>query len=119
MEVNFAQCLDRPFEFFGLKGKWFTVFLIGVGCAVVLALIVGFTSGTGAGIFTGIAGAAASFIICMTRQPKIKHKQLMRLGLKGQTAPYISRKETLSRILYPDPRFQQVQQKLREMPKEN
>jgi len=103
MTVYFAKSLDRPIDIFGIKGKWLTIFLVAAGCSVVFSLIVGFSVSAGAGIATAILLVVVSFIVCMVMQGKISHRQVAKVKASSFICPFISRKETIGRILLPDP----------------
>ena len=104
MTVYFAKSLDRPVDIFGLKGKWLTVFLVFAGASVLLALIAGAATTSGIGISCAIIGVACSFFGCMVKQGSVSHRQLAKSKASSSIYSFVSRRETLSRILLPDPR---------------
>ncbi len=104
MQRTFYKGLDRPINVFGLRGGWVKIFGIMAGGALVLAFIVGFISGAGAGMGTFIGGAALAFIACLFLQHKRPARRLGNLGLASKMEMRVVRRETLSKILLKEPR---------------
>ena len=104
MTVYFAKSLDRPIDIFGLKGRWLTIFLMIAGGFVLLALVVGTATTSGIGISCAIIGVAGAFFGCMVRQGSVSHRQVARAKASSSVSRFVRRRETLSRILLPDPR---------------
>lgn len=111
MTVYFCKSLDRPIDIFGIKGKWLTIFLVCAGIALVLALIVGFSVSAGIGIATAIISIVGSFFGCMVMQGKISHRQVSKYKASSLLPSHVSRRETIGRILLPDPRMKQAEDK--------
>ncbi len=107
MIVNFAKSLDRPVDIFGIKGKWLTVFLVCAGVALVTALVVGAMTTTGLGIATAILLIVSSFVGCLMLQGKVSHRQLSKYRASSKLPSHVARRETLGRILLPDPRYEE------------
>lgn len=108
MIVNFAKSLDRPVDIFGVKGGWIKIFLIAVGVCVVLGIIIGSYMTAGVGISVAIVGAIACFIACQVIQESVTHRHIDKYPLTGRMKCYVRRKETLSSVLLPDPRYQEL-----------
>lgn len=105
MTVYFAKSLDRPVDIFGIKGKWLTIFLVAAGCSVAVSLAVGFIMSAGAGIASAILLVSVSFIVCMVTQGRISHRQVAKFKASSFICQFVSRRETVCRILLPDPRM--------------
>ena len=109
MERAFYKSLDREFEFLGVKGSWVKIFLLIAGGAVLLGVALGFVFGTGVAL-AFIAGCVAfDFFICLTTQSKVPSRQVSRARLSGGVGCWVVRRETLSRVLCEDPRYEELQ----------
>lgn len=107
MTVHFAKSLDRPIDVFGLKGRWLVIFLICAGVSIVVALILGSVISSGVGISAAIIAVVASFMFCMVKQGTVSHRQVSKAKASSAIYSHVSRRETLGRILLPDPRMRE------------
>lgn len=105
------KSLDRPFDFFGLKGKWVVVFLIGTGICVLLGVIIGCTVASSYGIATAIFGAVASFGFCLMKQDSVTERKIGKSMISSKCRQNVVRHEQLSRILLPDANFENSRSK--------
>ncbi len=105
--MNFAKSLDRPVEIFGIKGKWLTVFLVMAGASILFALILGSMFTSGVGISAAIILVVASFMGSLLLQGKVSSRQLSKYRASSKIVPYVSRRETLCRILLPEKAYEQ------------
>ena len=112
MRVTFYKSLDREFELVGIKGRWIHLVLAGAGAAVVLGFIVGSVAGSGAGIVTAVVGVALVFFGSITFQVKIPSRQIDKTLIASKASGWVIRRETLSRILLDDPRYNEVKKEL-------
>jgi len=103
MVVNFAKSLDRPVDIFGIKGKWLTIFLVAAGLSVLIAVVVGFCTTSGVGIASAILLVVSSFVGCLTMQGKVSYRQVGKARAASKIPSCVTRRETLCRILLPDP----------------
>lgn len=110
MMFTFAKSLDRPVDIFGVKGSWIKVFLLMVGISVFTGIIIGSMTSSGIGISICIIGAIGSFIICQVLQNTIHQRHISKLPLTGKMNTYVKRRETLSSVLLPDPRYKRVKE---------
>ena len=108
MRVPFYKSLDREFELLGIKGRWLHVVLVGAAASVVLGFIVGSIAGTGAGIVTAVVGVAVVFFGTITLQVKMPSRQIDKTLLSSKAGGWVLRRETLSRILLDDPRYEEM-----------
>lgn len=108
MTVKFYKSLDRTFEFFGLKGKWITISLSAIGVSILIGVVVGQTVGSAIGTFTSIALSVVSFVGCLFIQSEISSRDLDKLTTESQMKFTVVRRETLSRILLQDSRFEEA-----------
>lgn len=104
MNKTFYKSLDREINIFGLRGGWVKVFLSICGCALVLALFIGAMTSTGVGFSIVIVGIAGGFITCLVLQQKMPSRQIDKVKIQSRMKGYVVRRETLSRIILPDPR---------------
>lgn len=110
MRVAFYKSLDREFEIFGIKGRWIQIVLIGAGASVVLGFIVGTIMGSAIGIATTVVGVAVVFFGSVTFQVKVPSRQIDKTLLSSKVSGWVIRRETLSRILLEDARYQEVKE---------
>lgn len=112
MKRSFYKSLDRQFEIFGLRGRWVNVFLYGAGGSLAFGVVVGFILGTGYGIATVVCLVVASFLVCLSMQSKTTGRQLPKKSLSAKMPGWVLRRESLSRILLDDSRFDEVKRLL-------
>lgn len=104
MRIPFAKSLDRPLEILGLKGKWLYLFG-GAGVGFLLAaFIVGRSLGSATGIATAAFGVVGAFIVCFIMQSRYSHRRIARMFIPARIPKYVTRRETVGRVLTPDPR---------------
>lgn len=102
------KSLDRPMDFFGLKGRWIIVFLACVGIAVLLGIMIGVSVTSAYGIATAILGAIAAFIFCLLRQQTVSDRKIVRYLVSSKCSRDVTRREQLSRILLPEEDFEKA-----------
>lgn len=108
MTRPFYKSLDREFELFGIKGRWVKIFLIAAGISVVTGVIAGSVTTSGIGIVTVIILIAVSFFLCLTVQSRIPSRQVSKAMIGKKIQGWVIRRESLSRILLEDPRYDEV-----------
>lgn len=102
------KSLDRPMDFFGLKGRWIVIFLGGAGIAVLLGIIVGVIFTSAYGIATAILGAIAAFVFCLLQQQSVSDRKIARYKASSKCSRAVARREQLSRILLPEDDFEKA-----------
>lgn len=105
MVVLFAKSLDRPVDIFGIRGKWIMVFFAGVGISLLTAIMAGVATTVGAGIAVAIFLITLCFLACLMLQGRMSYRQLPKVRASSQIPVCVIRRETVSRILIPDPRY--------------
>ena len=101
MKCNNFKSLDRPFEILGLKGRWVTMFLVGVGGSVVLGIVVGSMMGTAFAVASILFGVLAVFLVCKTRQSVVSERKFIKLRGAEKAEAEVIRRNNLNRILRP------------------
>lgn len=104
MQRPFYKSLDREFEIFGIKGRWVSILLTAAAVSVGVGLVVGFVLGTGMAIVTIIILIVIAVVVCMMMQVNTPSRRVKKAGLSPRMEGWVVRRETLSRILLPDPR---------------
>jgi hypothetical protein len=103
MYVNFYKSLDRQVDIFGIKGKWVVILIVLLVCSLVIGLVLGFSIRAGIGIVAFFLCGVASFLFCLLIQEKVSSRQVAKVTASNSIYHYVTRYETLSRILLPDP----------------
>lgn len=109
MNCPFYKSLDREFEVFGIKGHWVKNFLLLAGAIVFLGVFVGFILSSGVAVAFVVVCLGLDFLFCISMQTKLPSRQYPRSRLSGRTEGWVLRRETLSRIVFEDPRYEEVQ----------
>lgn len=73
------RSLDQPAAFFGIKGRFMTLFAIIAGAAAVLALVIGSSYGTMIGMLIFGALAFCNYMLVQSIQAKMSDKEFSRL----------------------------------------
>lgn len=102
----FFKSLDRQVDILGLRGKWITLFLVCAGASIILGVTVGFILTAGFGIGTVIFFIVLSFLLCMTMQSGIPSRRIDRVLFGKDPGRVVTRRETLTRILYKDEKYE-------------
>lgn len=118
MRVPFYKSLDREFEFFGIKGRWVTIVLVGAGASLALSLVVGSILGTGMGIAVAVILIAIVFFGTVTLQVKTPSRRVDKTFLSKKMSGWVVRRETLSMIVNDDPLYEEVKASLRRLREE-
>ena len=108
MNRPFYKSLDKEFELFGIKGRWVRLFLYAAAASLVVGVVVGFATTSGIGVVTVIVLVVLSFFACLTIQARIPGRQVPRVLLSGKVSGWVVRRETLSRIVLEDGRYDAV-----------
>lgn len=108
MTTSSYKSLDRPFDFFGLKGKWVVIFLIGTGIGILLGIILGVMMTSAIGIATVFLVAVASFVLSLLKQQEISDRKLGRALAAPKCRINVTRREQLSRILLPSDEYERI-----------
>lgn len=112
MRRTFYKSLDRDVELINIRGRWIYIAMGGMGVFVVLGVILGAIFGTAAGLLTALVGSAAMFFGCVSLQVKIPSRQLVKTMLAKKTKGWVIRRESLSRILLKDKRYEEYKKAL-------
>lgn len=99
MLVNVPKSLDRPVDILTLRGGWIKVFLILVGLSLLVAVFVGAAFGMGGGMLFFLAGVLGSFLFCLLRQDRVRHREIPKTRYMSSCRQDVNRRETVSRIL--------------------
>lgn len=105
MQRPFYKSLDREFEIFGIKGKWVSILITAAAVSVGIGLVIGFILGTGMAIVSIILLIVLAVIGCMMMQTNIPSRQVKKAKISSRMEGWVIRRETLSRMLLPDPRM--------------
>ena len=73
------RSLDQPAAFFGIKGRFMTLFVIIAGAAAVFALIIGSSYGTMIGMLIFGALLFCDYMLVQSIQAKMSDKEFSRL----------------------------------------
>ena len=103
----FFKSLDRQVDIIGLKGKWIILFLVCAGASLVVGVSVGFATSSGFGIGTVIFLIVVSFLVCLMIQSGIPARRIDRVLFGKDTRRVVIRRESLSRILLKDEKYQE------------
>lgn len=108
MIYRMSKSLDRPVDIFGLKGEWIKVFLIVAACFLVAGFVAGAMTTSGIGITVVIVGCIGSFVTCLVVQDSVPHRNINKYSQSAAMKSCVRRKETISHIMLPDPRYQRL-----------
>lgn len=103
MTRTFYKSLDRPVNIFGLRGAWVRIYLILLGCSLVLALMLGALLGSAAGFAVFIVSLIGLFFSCLVIQQRLPARQIGKARIQSRMTQAVIRRETLSRILLDPP----------------
>ena len=73
------RSLDQPAAFFGIRGRFMTLFGIVAGCAAFVALVIGSSFGTLLGMVTHAALLFCDYMLVVSIQAKMSDKEFTRL----------------------------------------
>ena len=83
------RSLDQPAAFFGIKGRFMTLFLIIAAGAATVAICLGSSFGSMAGLFIFGALAFCDYMLILSIQAKLSDKAFSRLLSKRRLTGYI------------------------------
>ena len=83
------RALDQPASFFGIKGRFMTLFLLIAAGAATVAICLGSSFGSMAGIFILGALAFCDYMLILSIQAKLSDKAFSRLLSKRRLSGYI------------------------------
>ena len=73
------RSLDQPAAFFGIKGRFMTLFAIIAGAAAIIAITIGSTYGTMLGMVTFGVLIFCDYMLILSMQAKMSDKEFSRL----------------------------------------
>lgn len=115
MERTFYKSLDREFEVAGIKGTWVKNFLLIAVAVIFFGIFLGFVFTAGVAVAFVVVCLGLDFFLCLSMQTKLPSRQFPRSRLSGRTEGWVLRRETLSRIVLDDPRYEEVQAELKKL----
>ena len=83
------RALDQPSSFFGIKGRFMTLFLLIAAGAATVAICLGSSLGSMAGLFIFGALAFCDYMLILSIQAKLSDKAFSRLLSKRRLTGYI------------------------------
>ena len=83
------RALDQPSSFFGIKGRFMTLFLLIAAGAATVAICLGISFGSMAGLFIFGALAFCDYMLILSIQAKLSDKAFSRLLSKRRLTGYI------------------------------
>lgn len=83
------RALDQPASFFGIKGRFMTLFLLIAAGAATVAICLSSSFGSMAGIFLFGALAFCDYMLILSIQAKLSDKAFSRLLSKRRLTGYI------------------------------
>ena len=83
------RALDQPSSFFGIKGRFMTLFLLIAAGAATVAICLGSSFGSMAGLFIFGALAFCDYMLTLSIQAKLSDKAFSRLLSKRRLTGYI------------------------------
>lgn len=83
------RALDQPAAFFGIKGRFMTLFLIIAAGAAAVAICLGSSFGNMAGMFIFGALVFCDYMLILSIQAKLSEKAFSRLLSKRRLTGYI------------------------------
>ena len=83
------RALDQPASFFGIKGRFMTLFLLIAAGAATVAICLSSSFGSMAGIFIFGALAFCDYMLILSIQAKLSDKAFSRLLSKRRLSGYI------------------------------
>lgn len=98
------RSLDQPAAFFGIKGRFMTLFAIIAGAAAVIALTAGGTYGTMLGMMIFGALVFCDYMLILSLQSKMSDKELSRLISRNGLTRYVK--------VTPDSLFSHINRKI-------
>lgn len=72
------RSLDQPAAFFGIRGRFMTLFAVVAGCAAFIALVIGSSYGTLLGMVTLAALLFCDYMLVISIQSKMSDKEFTR-----------------------------------------
>ncbi len=82
MERRVYRSLDKPTEFFGIKGRFMAVMLLLTGMALMAGILVGGMTGMMAGTGAFLVLAAFAYMATLAMQAKVKEKDLVKTVIR-------------------------------------
>lgn len=83
------RALDQPAAFFGIKGRFMTLFLIIAAGAAAVAICLGSSFGNMAGMFIFGALAFCDYMLILSLQAKMSDKEFSRLISKSGLTRFV------------------------------
>lgn len=83
------RALDQPSSFFGIKGRFMTLFLLIAAGAATVAICLGSSFGSMVGLFIFGALAFCDYMLILSIQAKLSDKAFSRLLSKRRLTGYI------------------------------
>ena len=83
------RALDQPSSFFGIKGRFMTLFLLIAAGAATVAICLGSSFGSMGGLFIFGALAFCDYMLILSIQAKLSDKAFSRLLSKRRLTGYI------------------------------
>jgi hypothetical protein len=83
------RSLDQPAAFFGIKGRFMTLFIIIAAAAAVIAITVGSNYGTMLGMVAFGALAFCDYMLILSLQAKMSDKEFSRLISKSGLTRFV------------------------------
>ena len=83
------RALDQPASFFGIKGRFMTLFLLIAAAAATIAICLGSSFGSMTGLFIFGALAFCDYMLILSIQAKLSEKAFSRLLCKRRLTGYI------------------------------
>ena len=83
------RSLDQPAAFFGIKGRFMTLFAIIAGAAAVIAITIGSTYGTMLGMVAFGVLIFCDYMLILSLQAKMSDKEFSRLISRSGLTRYV------------------------------
>lgn len=83
------RALDQPASFFGIKGRFMTLFLIVAAAAATVAICLGSSFGNLAGMFIFGALVFCDYMLILSVQAKLSEKAFSRFLIKRRLTGFI------------------------------
>lgn len=83
------RALDQPASFFGIRGRFMTLFLMIAAAAAVIALCIGSSMGSMIGMLTAAGLIFCDYMLILSIQAKMSEKAFSRMISKGGMTRFI------------------------------
>ena len=83
------RTLDQPAAFFGIKGRFMTLFAIIAGAAAIIAITIGSSYGTMLGMVTFGVLIFCDYMLILSLQAKMSDKEFSRLISRSGLTRYV------------------------------